>query len=264
MSRYTQLFDQDNRAFVPFLMVGDPTPGAFQDIVDAAIEAGADALELGLPFSDPIADGPTVQRAHIRSAKAGTNTFNGLDQIAQVRERYPDLPIGLLMYSNVVDAIGQDEFYRRVADAGADSVLVADVPVREGEKFAEAALANCVDPIFIAPPNASEGTLKKVAEMSHGYVYAVSRKGVTGAEKASTALNLSSNVATLRKYNAPPSLLGFGISTPDHVRAAVHEGAAGAISGSAIVSIIEKNAENPAPALPQLHNFISQMKAATR
>lgn len=264
MSRYPAIFQNGNKAFVPFLMVGDPTPGAFQDIVDSAIEAGADALELGVPFSDPIADGPTIQRSHIRAAKAGTNTFNSFEQIAKVRERHPDVPIGLLMYSNIVNALGADNFYAHVAEAGADSVLVADVPVREGAQFAKSAKKHGVDPIFIAPPNASRTALKEIAHMSSGYVYAVSRAGVTGAETAAPTTGLGSNVELLAQYGAPPSLLGFGISKPEHVRAAVEHGAAGAISGSAIVSIIERLADRPSELHSELKAFIEPMKAATR
>ncbi len=264
MSRYPAIFQNGNKAFVPFLMVGDPTPGAFQDIVDTAIEAGADALELGVPFSDPIADGPTIQRSHIRAAKSGTNTFNSFEQIAKVRKRHPSIPIGLLMYSNIVDALGADNFYAHVSDAGADSVLIADVPVREGATYATKAQEHGVDPIFIAPPNATRAALQQIAHMSRGYVYAVSRAGVTGTETVASTTGLGSNVDLLAQYGAPPSLLGFGISKSEHVRAAVENGAAGAISGSAIVSIIERLADKPKLLHSELKAFIEPMKAATR
>ncbi|WP_196717387.1 tryptophan synthase subunit alpha [Actinomyces trachealis] len=245
MTRYPEMFrrlnEQAEGAFVPFVMLGDPTPELSEAVIEALIEGGADALELGVPFSDPVADGPTIQRAHIRALRAEAGLRTSLEIVRRVRERHPQLPVGLLVYGNVPFAVGLEEFYRLCADSGVDSVLLPDVPVREGEAFSAAAEAAGVDAVYIAPPSASTETLDGVAHRSRGYVYAVSRVGVTGTERASSTVGLAESVARLRADAAAPVMLGFGISTPQQVAEAVAAGADGAISGSAVVRIIESH-----------------------
>ncbi|MDV2858365.1 tryptophan synthase subunit alpha [Oceanimonas sp. CAM02] len=267
MSRYQQLFQRLNAAnegaFVPFVTLGDPTPEQSLKIIDALVAGGADALELGIPFSDPVADGPTIQAATLRAREAGTRTQTCFDMLKQVREKYPELPIGLLVYANLVYAPGMDSFYSRAAEAGVDSVLVADVPLEMAAPFKAAADQAGIESIYIAPPNGDEATLKAVAETGSGYTYLLSRAGVTGTEtKAGAPVNTL--LATLAKYDAPPSLLGFGISSPEQVRDAIKAGAAGAISGSAVVKIIEQHLDQPQAMLNALTAFVKEMKAATR
>ncbi len=284
MSRYAAMFaalrDRDEGAFVPFVMVGDPTPEVSEAVVEALVRGGADALELGIPFSDPVADGPTIQRAHLRALGAGAGFHDCLEVVARVRRRHPELPIGLLVYGNVPFCLGLGCFYAVCAQAGVDSVLVPDVPVRESARFSRAARQAGVDPVYIAPPSASAETLDAVAAASRGYVYAVSRVGVTGTEHASSTAGLAESVARLRADAAAPVMLGFGISRPDQVAEAVAAGADGAISGSATVRIVEAHV----PALAAAHDqgrdpgrqrelealrddlvaFTSAMKEATR
>lgn len=266
MTRYQALFDRlgDEGAFVPFIMLGDPTAQDSLDIIRTAIEAGADALELGVPFSDPVADGPTIQRSHLRALEAGATVDSSLELIRQVRQEFPEIPIGLLIYGNVPFTRGLHRFYKEFADAGADSILIPDVPVREGQPFIEAAQAAGIDPIFIAPAQASEQTLEGVAAHARGYIYAVSRDGVTGTEKESQTTGLREVVENIERFGGAPILLGFGISTPDHVRDAIAAGARGAITGSAITAIIERNLANTAALKKELSAFIADMKAATR
>ena len=227
-SRYDHLFSRlteaNEGAFVPFVMLGDPDLDTSFEIITSLVEGGADALELGIPFSDPVADGPTIQAAHIRALDAGVTVDQALSLVARIRSTWPELPIGLLIYGNVAFARGMDRFYADVAQAGADSVLLPDVPVREGAPFAAAAEAAGVDQIFIAPPHASEETLAGVARHSRGYIYAVSRVGVTGAEWESSTDGLTDVVANLKRFGGVPPLLGFGISTPTHVADAVAAG----------------------------------------
>lgn len=267
MSRYQQLFQRLNAAnegaFVPFVTLGDPTPEQSLKIIDALVAGGADALELGIPFSDPVADGPTIQAATLRAREAGTRTQTCFDMLKQMREKYPELPIGLLVYANLVYAPGMDSFYSRAAEAGVDSVLVADVPLEMAEPFKAAADKAGIESIYIAPPNGDEATLKAVAEMGAGYTYLLSRAGVTGTE-TKAGQPVDTLLATLAKYDAPPSLLGFGISSPEQVRDAIRAGAAGAISGSAVVKIIEQHLEKPQAMLDALTAFVKEMKAATR
>ena len=268
MSRYPEMFarlaDAGQGAFVPFVMVGDPTPEVSEAVVEALVRGGADALELGIPFSDPVADGPTIQRAHIRALEADAGFDACLEVVARVRRRHPELPIGLLVYGNVPFCLGLGRFYADCAQAGVDSVLVPDVPVRESARFSRAARQAGVDPVYIAPPSASAETLDAVAAASRGYVYAVSRVGVTGTEHASSTAGLAESVARLRADAAAP----------------VAAGADGAISGSATVRIVEAHV----PALAAAHDqgrdpgrqrelealrddlvaFTSAMKEATR
>ncbi|RJL24876.1 tryptophan synthase subunit alpha [Pectobacterium polaris] len=267
MERYQQLFnrlsEKKEGAFVPFVTLGDPSPGPSLKIIDTLIAAGADALELGVPFSDPLADGPTIQDANLRAFAAGVTPDQCFEMLAAIRQKYPEIPIGLLMYANLVFSNGIDEFYQRCAQVGVDSVLVADVPVVESAPFRTAALRHGIAPIFICPPNADDELLREIASYGRGYTYLVSRAGVTGAEKRAQ-LPLNHLVAKLNAYHAAPPLQGFGISDPAQVRETLASGAAGAISGSAIVRIIEKNLNQPDVMLSELHAFVSEMKAATR
>ncbi|KOO16742.1 tryptophan synthase subunit alpha [Vibrio xuii] len=267
MNRYEKLFaslsDKNQGAFVPFVTVCDPNPEQSLKIMETLVEAGADALELGIPFSDPLADGPTIQGANIRALDSGATPDICFDLISQIRTKYPDLPIGLLMYANLVYSRGIDNFYERCAKAGIDSVLIADVPTNESEEFVAAARKHSVEPIFIAPPTASDETLDQVAKLGGGYTYLLSRAGVTGAETKAN-MPVSTLLDRLNQFDAPPALLGFGISEPEQVKQAIEAGAAGAISGSAVVKIIENNVEQPDNMLQQLENFVSSMKAATQ
>lgn len=266
MERYENLFkrlkDRKEGAFVPFVTLGDPTPEQSLKIIDTLIEAGADALELGIPFSDPLADGPTIQNATLRAFAAGVTPAQCFEILTTVRQKYPDMPIGLLMYANLVFSRGIDEFYAQCEKAGVDSVLVADVPVEESAPFRQAALRHNVAPIFICPPNADDDLLRQIASYGRGYTYLLSRAGVTGSENG-TALPLNHLVDKLREYNAAPALQGFGISAPAQVTAALGAGAAGAISGSAIVKIIEKHLDNSTAMLAELKDFVQGLKAAT-
>ncbi|MGY5956897.1 tryptophan synthase subunit alpha [Kosakonia sp. BK9b] len=266
MERYDNLFKQlDARkegAFVPFVTLGDPSPEQSLKIIDTLIEAGADALELGIPFSDPLADGPTIQSATLRAFASGVTPTQCFEMLAAIRQKHPTIPVGLLMYANLVFSRGIDEFYAQCAKVGVDSVLVADVPIEESAPFRQAAMRHNIAPIFICPPNADDALLRQIASYGRGYTYLLSRAGVTGAENRA-ALPLHHLLEKLTEYHAAPSLQGFGISAPDQVTAAINAGAAGAISGSATVKIIEKNLANPTAMLAELKAFAKQMKAAT-
>ncbi len=270
--RYQQAFAaleaKNEKAFIPFVTIGDPNAEQSLNIIKALIDAGADALELGIPFSDPSADGVTIQMAGLRALNAGMNTDKCIDILSKIREYAPNIPIGLLLYGNLVFARGIDNFYHDMSKAGVDSVLIADVPIRECLPFKEAALKHGVAPIFIAPPNASNDTLREVSSYSKGYTYVLSRAGVTGVDvpqdKSQPSSPARKLIATLNEYRAAPPVLGFGISTPQQVKDALAAGASGAISGSAVVKIIENNLDNDKEMLAELTNFVKVMKAATK
>lgn len=265
--RYQALFaslqQKSEGAFVPFVAIGDPNPEQSLAIINTLVDAGADALELGIPFSDPSADGPTIQGASERALESGTTPAICFDIIAQVRAAHPTTPIGLLLYANLVVSNGITTFFEKCRDAGVDSVLIADVPLRESAPFKVAAKSAGIQSIYIAPPNGTPQTLKAVAQQSEGYTYLLSRAGVTGTE-AKVKMPVTHLINTLKENSAPPLLLGFGISTPDDAKQGLIAGADGIISGSAVVKIIENNLEDNAKMLAQLSEFIGSMKAATQ
>ena len=267
MDRYADMFAgleaKNQGAFVPFVMIGDPDKETSFNIIKTLIENGADALELGIPFSDPIADGPTIQAASIRALEKNMTTSDCFAVIARIRQAFPTIPIGLLLYSNLVYSRGIDTFYHQASEAGVDSILIADVPLREATPFIDIANKTGVQQILIAPPNATEETFQQIGEKSSGYTYLLGRAGVTGAE---TAANIPADelIAKLNQHNVAPPLLGFGISRPEQVKSAIEAGAAGAISGSATVNIIAENLDQPDTMQHKLGQFVQAMKQATQ
>jgi tryptophan synthase alpha chain len=259
-TRYAAMFDRcaaaREGAFGAFLMLGDPDLETGATLLDALVEGGADMVELGIPFSDPIADGPVIQAAALRALGAGVRTQQCLDLVAAFRARHADVPVGILTYANIVAARGIEAFCTELASAGVDSLLVADVPSLEAAPYAAAARDAAIDLVMIAAPNTPRSTLAKIAALSSGYTYCVARAGVTGAD-AELALDHGALFAALGEVGAPPPVLGFGISSPDQVRQAMASGAAGVISGSAIVAKVEWG-----PAA--VRDFVAAMKAATK
>lgn len=259
-SRYEAMFARcaaaGKGAFGAYLMLGDPDPATSATLLDALVEGGADMVELGIPFSDPVADGPMIQAAAIRALGAGVRTRHCLDLITAFRSRHGAIPIGILTYANIVAARGIAAFCAELAAAGVDSLLVADVPSLEAAPYAAAARAAGIDLVMIAAPNTPVATLGKIATLSSGYTYCVARAGVTGAD-AELSLDHNALFAALGNVGAPPPVLGFGISSPEHVREALASGAAGVISGSAIVAKVGDGAA-------AVREFVASMKAATK
>jgi tryptophan synthase alpha chain len=243
-------------AFGAFLMLGDPDIETSAALLDALVNGGADMVELGIPFSDPVADGPVIQAAAKRALAAGVRTQQCLDLIADFRARHPDVPIGILTYANIVAARGITTFCQELASAGVDSLLVADVPSLEAAPYAAAAREAGIDFVMIAAPYTPRHALEKIAALSSGYTYCVARSGVTGAD-AALALDHKALFAALGDVGAPPPVLGFGISSPDQVREALASGAAGVISGSAIVARVSEG-------VGSVRDFVASMKSATR
>jgi len=272
-ARYERLFrslaDRGQGAFVPFGVLGDPDPATSLEIIRTFARSGADALELGIPFSDPVADGVAIQAADSRALSAGTRVADAWRIVATVREEFPELPIGLLVYANLVLHAGASTFYARAAEAGVDSVLVADLPLIESAPVEAVAAEHGIAPVFIASPNASDDRLRSIAARSRGYVYVTTRPGVTGAETANLRDDAARVILRLREIGSSPAalppLLGFGIGRPEHVRQAIAMGAAGAISGSAIAARIERfdGHRRRAEMLSEIGDFVRAMKKAT-
>jgi len=259
VSRYDEMFARlgNSGAFGAFLMLGDPDFETCATLLDACAKGGADMIEVGIPFSDPVADGPVIQEAAIRALKAGARVDDAFRQIAQFRSRCPDIPIGILTYANLLAARGEAKFMADAKAAGADSILIADVPSLEAPPYSQWAKEAGLDLIMIAAPNTPARVVEKIAALSSGYTYAVARGGVTGTRDALT-LDHADLFQSLASHGAPPPVLGFGISSPDHVRQALAAGAKGVISGSAIVKLVT---EPDAPA--RIEAFVRDMKAAT-
>jgi tryptophan synthase alpha chain len=241
-------------AFGAFVMLGDPDLTASARMLDLLVEAGADMIEVGIPFSDPVADGPVIQAAAQRALAAGVRTADCFSLIGAFRSRHPEVPIGILTYANLVLARGRQDFFRRASKAGADSLLIADLPAREAGPWADEMRGGGIDPVLIAASNTPPETLRTIAGLGGGYTYCVTRAGITGTH--AEARFDSALVQRLRDAVAPPPIFGFGISGPEHVRAAIAAGAAGVISGSAIVSCAAEGGGVAA--------LVTQLKAATR
>lgn len=257
MSRYAAMFARlhNEGALGAFVMLGDPDLETSARTLDALVEGGADMVEVGIPFSDPVADGQVIQGAAERALAAGVRVADALELIAGFRRRHAHVPLGILTYANIVEMRGRETFMADAAEAGADSLLIADVPSLEAEPYSAMARAAGLDLVMIAAPNTGDEALDKLARLSSGYTYCVARAGVTG-ERPELALDHREIFRRLRDRNAPPPVLGFGISTPDHVRQALDSGAAGVIVGSAIVRLAAEGGDVAA--------FVDSLKSATR
>ena len=261
MSRYAAMFEalkaRGEGAFGAFVMLGDPDLATSAALLDALVEGGADMIEVGIPFSDPIADGPVIQAAGRRALEAGVRVDDCFALIAGFRQRRGDIPVGILTYANLVAARGRAEFMRDAAAAGTDSLLIADVPAIEAEPLASEMAQAGIEPVLIAAANTPPAALRTIARLSRAYTYCVSRAGITGVHAEA---RFDPGLA-VRVVNAggPPPVFGFGISRPEHVASALRAGAAGVISGSAIVAL--GAGKQPAG---RIREFVAEMKAATR
>ena len=259
------LREKGEGAFVPFVNLCDPDAATSEAVIEALIAGGADALELGIPFSDPCADGPVIQASAVRALASGATTAGCFEVLARIRAKHPDIPVGLLVYINLVTAPGVEVFFKKAAEAGADAVLIADLPIamREAEpEWDRAAQAAGLHLIAIAPPELDDARAEAIAERSTGYVYLLGRAGITGTDKKG---HLSQSVVKkLRDRKAAPLLLGFGISPPDDVAAAVALRADALIAGSAEVQIVNRSLGDVPAMTRELTDYVRRMKAATR
>ena len=237
---------------VAYLTAGDPDLATTREIALAAIDNGADVIELGVPFSDPLADGPVIQRASERAVARGTRLTDVLGLAKELRAARPDCGLVLFSYLNPVVRMGMKAFCAAAKEAGVDGVLLTDMIVEEAGDYLEEMHANELAPVFLAAPTSPDARLQAIAEVSQGFVYAISRVGITGT-RDTVASDAPELVARLRRFTSLPVAVGFGISNAAHVRA-VGEFADAAIIGSALVALIEKTA--PAEAAGAVGEFI--------
>ena len=264
MSRLDETFRRlrarGERALVPYFTAGDPSLADTRRLVVEAAHRGADVVELGVPFSDPLADGPVVQRAGTRALAAGASVPRVLETVAALRAE-TDVPLVLLTYYNPVLAFGLKAFARTSVDAGVDGAIVVDMPAEESEPLASEAAAAGLDLVYMAAPTSTPPRVRLIAKKSRGFIYAVSLTGVTG-ERQELPADMATQIGAIRRVTTMPVCVGFGISTPGQV-AAVGRVADGAIVGSAIVRLVEARAGSPS-LVDDVGKFIAELKAPLR
>jgi len=258
--RFADLRATGELGIVAYITAGDPTLAATRDFVLALADAGADVIELGVPFSDPLADGPTIQRASERALKSGTTLAGVLALVRKIRQS-SQVPLVLFSYFNPILQMGLEKFAAAAAEAGADGVLVTDLTPEEAEEYRQIMQAHHLDTIFLAAPTSTDERLVKIAACSSGFLYLISRTGVTGAKDALPD-DLPALLRRARRFTQLPIAVGFGISLPGHV--SVLGGLAdAAVVGSALVSEIEK-ASSPEAAAIALGGRVRALKEAAR
>jgi tryptophan synthase alpha chain len=257
---FSELAKQKKAALVPFFVVGDPDFDTSLAVVKAAIDAGADILELGIPFSDPIADGPTIQKADIRARQSGMTVAKALEFIRKVKD-YKDIPIGLLIYYNLIYQYGTEKFFSDFHSAGVNSVLVADLSIDDADEIYSPAVSAGLDTVFIVTPNTDSERVKVIASKTTGFIYAVSLLGVTGSRDKLSDM-VEGLLGKLKKLTSVPVCVGFGISKPEHAATIVKAGADGVIIGSKIVDLIERNLDNKDKMLADIAAVLSGIKGA--
>ena len=254
MNRLGEVF-KNNKAFIPFVTAGDPSLETTERLVLAMAEAGADLIELGIPFSDPVAEGPVIQRADARALKAGTTADRIFDTVRRIREK-TDVPLAFMTYINPVFAYGPDRFMAGCRDAGVDAVIVPDLPFEEKGELQPFCTENGVAFISLVAPTSGE-RIGRIAGAAEGFVYCVSSLGVTGV-RGEIVTDLGRMISLVKAFRDIPCAVGFGISTPEQAKrvAAVADGV---IVGSAVVSIVERYGENAAE---PVREYVRAMKRA--
>ncbi len=245
-------------ALVAYVTCGDPDLATTRDVILAAIDAGASIIELGVPFSDPLADGPVIQRASERALKHGTSLQQVLTLASEIREHSQSAGLVIFSYLNPILRMGLAKFCQVARLAGIDGTLITDLPVEESGEYLREARKHDLATIFLAAPTSPDERLKLIAEVSTGFVYAISRTGVTGARQQMTG-DAKGLVKRIRRFTGLPVAVGFGISTAEHF-AAVGKFAEAAVVGSAIVHCIE---QNPGREAASVAEFVGQLLAAS-
>jgi tryptophan synthase alpha chain len=253
---------QGNAVLIGYIMAGDQTPQQTPEIADALIRGGVDILELGLPFSDPIADGPTIQAASIRALTSNTTPMNVLRIAKQIKQKHNDVPIVIMTYFNPVFKIGLNFFCKTAKESQVDGFIIPDLPVEEAEEFKKTAETYKIDTIFLAAPSTSNERLPKIVAACSGFLYLISHFGVTGAKS-----NVEDSTIQLIKRVKPfangkvPLAVGFGISKPEHIRRIIAAGADATIVGSSFIKIIQENTKTM---LKDLQSAARKFKDATK
>ncbi len=259
-TRFDALAKASRKALIPYIMSGDPQPGVTLPLMHAMVDAGADVIELGAPFSDPMADGPVIQQAAERALANGVDMAQVFDTVRAFRQQDTDTPIILMGYLNPIEVMGYTEFASRAAEAGVDGVITVDMPPEEGEDYIAALRANAIDPVFLLAPTTTEARIDKIAAAASGFVYYVSLKGVTGAATLDVG-EVADKVATIRRHISLPVGVGFGISDAD-TAAAVSACADAVVVGSAIVKRMAAHSGDRDRIIEQVSSLLAAMRSA--
>ena len=261
---FKRLKAQGDGALIGYVTAGDPKPELTPKIAEALVKGGVDIIELGVPFSDPIADGPTIQAASVRALQAGTTPKMVLGIAGEIK-RKQSVPVVILTYFNPVFRMGVENFFRLAKSFGVDGVVVPDLPVEEAEAYREAAETCGADTIFLVAPSTSNERLGKIVACTSGFLYVVSHFGVTGAREAleDSTVQLIKRITPFTKEKLPLAV-GFGVSKPEHAKRIIDAGADGVIVGSAFVNIIQKRQNDVDRMLEELEVAARKLKNATR
>lgn len=257
-SRFDALKAAKRCALIPYVTAGDPDPGITVELMHALVETGADVIELGVPFSDPMADGPVIQRAGERALARGVSLRDVIGMTKAFRGKDKDTPVVLMGYANPIEAMGVEKFVAEAAAAGVDGVIVVDYPPEECEDFAALAKKNGIDPVFLLAPTSTEQRIRQVARVGSGYLYYVSLKGVTGAANIDTN-EVAARIAKIRAETSLPIGVGFGIRDPESARR-VSKTADAVVIGSRIIEEIEQ--AGPAKAVERVKTFMRSVREA--
>jgi tryptophan synthase alpha chain len=259
-SRFKQLQEQGRVALVPFVTAGDPNPDVTVPLMHAMVGAGADIIELGVPFSDPMADGPVIQRASERALEHNVGMRDVLEMVSEFRKDDSQTPVVLMGYLNPIEVMGYGRFAEEAGAAGVDGVLTVDLPPEEAEGLLQALRPRDIDPIFLMAPTSTPERIRQICNAASGFVYYVSVKGITGASHLAID-EVSEKVAGIRDATDLPVGVGFGIKDADSARA-VARVADAVVVGSAIVGRIEKLVDQPDAVAPELTGFLSTLRQA--
>ena len=259
MNRFNRLFQNKKKVFVPFFTLGDPNIEDSVRMIKAMIDAGADVLELGIPFSDPIADGPTNQRSMIRARQAGATFDQCLQMLQEIRRYHADIPIGLLLYYNLIHRRGMDRAHQELANAGVDGIVSADLPLDESAAHEASLQKHGIGAVQMIAPNTPDKRAIALFDRSSAFTYVLSGFGTTGVKTQLVSSTLE-RVKHVRTLSDKPMIVGFGISQPEHVHAVWQAGADGAIVGSCFTKIIETHQDNINLVIKKITDFVKAVK----
>ena len=262
--KFYQLKARKQKGLICYVMGGYPNPIACEKIISAIVEGGADIIEIGIPFSDPIADGPVIQEAAFKALKKGVTPQMCLNLIKKTRKRYPELPIVIMTYSNILEKNGFRKFMEMAKEAGTDGFILPDMTVEESENYLQYSKDLGLASIFLVAPNTSNLRIKNTLAVSTGFVYVVSVYGTTGMRNSFNKYTLTA-IKNIKKWGSKKNIsVGFGISTPQHVKLMSNNGADAVIVGSAIVKMIDGNKGDSIIQLQDnLRNYVKSLKAAS-
>ena len=259
-AKFADLAGQNRSALIPFITAGDPSPEFTVPLMHAMVDAGADIIELGIPFSDPMADGPVIQRASERALKFGVSLKDVLAMVAEFRRGDTDTPVVLMGYLNPIECMGYPEFVQNASNVGVDGVLIVDMPPEESGTLVPLLNYSEIAPIFLLAPNSDEIRIRKISAIANGYLYYVSLKGVTGAAHLAVQ-SVENKLQEIRRFTGLPLAVGFGVKTAE-TAAALGQFADAVVVGSTLISQVESNLDQPEVIKEKIIKILKSMRSA--